>query len=393
MFNFFQSKKNQEPECDFVDIHMEAESVEITDGNARIRAKVPGKNIGFEIVVKDNTSKVIFNENNNSNVNLVLDGVIFKSLGQTSDEFLSYLCNRYKLLKQDVKMIKEVSFTSLVLEGNPADIIASPVRFKLFFEKKFDDTNSNEIDLFYQNEYFEIFLNIDLSNKKVELTEKDIEYRSKILQSLSSKEKFDFKIKENVASLVETLKKAGVIFKKGLTDEEIQLAEEKFNFKFPPDLKLFLQFALPARMKGEFFSQQPAFPNWRELDEKYFEYYDKSVLEGILFDFEDNNFWLEELGPKPENLNDAKKILIEAVKKAPKLIPIYGHRFFPAEPSEENNPVLSIMQTDIIYYGTNLYDYFMTEFAKRKHFTQRKDLKLEDFPKRIRFWSSIIDSY
>jgi hypothetical protein len=48
---------------------------------------------------------------------------------------------------------------------------------------------------------------------------------------------------------------------------------------------------------------------------------------------------------------------------APKLIPIYHHRMMPDEPHLKGNPVFSVWQTDIIYYGFDLEDYLRHEFV------------------------------
>ena len=53
------------------------------------------------------------------------------------------------------------------------------------------------------------------------------------------------------------------------------------------------------------------------------------------------------------------------VRDAPELIPIYGHRAIPAEPPEAGNPVFSIVQTDVMVYGSNLHEYLINEFKPR----------------------------
>ena len=49
-------------------------------------------------------------------------------------------------------------------------------------------------------------------------------------------------------------------------------------------------------------------------------------------------------------------------KTKPKLIPIYSSRYIPESPKETGNPVFSVYQTDIIYYGFDLLSYFENEF-------------------------------
>jgi hypothetical protein len=71
--------------------------------------------------------------------------------------------------------------------------------------------------------------------------------------------------------------------------------------------------------------------------------------------------------------------------KAPILIPIYFHRYIPSEPYEKGNPVYSVHQTDIIYYGENLESYFQIQFGKGR----QEEMKHKNI-KEIRFWRDIV---
>ena len=51
------------------------------------------------------------------------------------------------------------------------------------------------------------------------------------------------------------------------------------------------------------------------------------------------------------------------VAAAPTLVPIYSHRYIPAEPLRVDNPVLSVQHADVICYGENLRDYLDKEFG------------------------------
>jgi hypothetical protein len=147
--------------------------------------------------------------------------------------------------------------------------------------------------------------------------------------------------------------KRGLHFGEGLSDVEVQRAEESYGVRFPPDLRAFLQTALPLGSP---------FPNWRIADDPIAREAESLVLRGILFDVEENGVWLPEWGQRPGQLDDAKALVAEHVKKAPRLIPIYGHRMMPDRPHLNSNPIFSIHQTDMIYYGFNLDDYFRHEF-------------------------------
>jgi hypothetical protein len=45
------------------------------------------------------------------------------------------------------------------------------------------------------------------------------------------------------------------------------------------------------------------------------------------------------------------------------MVPVYGHRYLPAGRGTFGHPVLSMWQTDIIYYGLDLADYIDHEFG------------------------------
>lgn len=161
-----------------------------------------------------------------------------------------------------------------------------------------------------------------------------------------------------INELIEKLKDKGVRFDKGLTQEEVLHIQEKFEFRFPPDLKHFLQTALPASQ---------GFYHWRQaLTSEAVADTIKSQLqwplEGMLFDIKENNFWIESWGQKPELMAERFLIAEMNFRTYPKLIPVYSHRYIPAEPGIPDNPVFSVYQMDIIYYGYNLASYLADEF-------------------------------
>jgi hypothetical protein len=197
--------------------------------------------------------------------------------------------------------------------------------------------------------------------------------------------------------LVGHLRQRGFAFEPGLSSEEVIRIERTYGFRFPPDLQALLRYALPVGGDPTKQDRYDAagrrifiagtgwnvFPNWRrgpeaELREKL-----AWPLEGILFDIEHSTFWDPAWGPKPASLEDAFAIARREVAKVPVLIPVYSHRYLPAEPEAAGNPVLSVYQTDIIYYGNDLASYFSREFG----------MELPSWaatsPRPIRFWSEL----
>ena len=174
------------------------------------------------------------------------------------------------------------------------------------------------------------------------------------------------------------LEKAGVEFEKGLSESEIKETESKHKFHFPPDLKELLKFLLPISKN---------WVNWRNDSEDEIKQRFNWVYKGIYFDIERNVFWLQDWGDKPTDLNEAFEIARLNIQKAPKLIPIFSHRYIPERPHLKGNPVFSVHQTDIIY-GDNLEDYFNNEF----HFFFGGGVaKLNKTARRIKFWTDLLD--
>jgi hypothetical protein len=177
-----------------------------------------------------------------------------------------------------------------------------------------------------------------------------------------------------IQRLVKIMRDASVSFAEGLTDAETASAEQRYGFRFPPDLRALLQYALPIS-KG--------FPDWRNGNEEAIRERLDWPLVSMCFDIEHNVFWLDSWGAKPADLAEAFAIARREVAKAPRLIPIMGHRYIPDEPQLAGNPIFSVYQTDIIYYGADLSDYIINEFTHR-HLSP-------DEPNRyIRFWSDLV---
>ena len=171
----------------------------------------------------------------------------------------------------------------------------------------------------------------------------------------------------------------GIPLEAGLTAAELSQIELENRFQFPPDLRRFLHEILPVGDK---------FPNWRQnIGSGFLNKQDDWVVNGFLFDVEHNKMWFQEWGERPSELRDALYIARAYLQVAPRLIPIYSHRFIPVDPSEEGNPILSVMQTDIICYGNDLSDYFCKEFG----FLRSKHLQFRETIKPIDFWGMFID--
>lgn len=152
----------------------------------------------------------------------------------------------------------------------------------------------------------------------------------------------------------------GLRVEPGLTAAELSEVGSRFGFQFPPDLADFLTLGLPVG---------GSFPDWRSGNEAELRVQLDWPTEGMLFDVERNDFWLDEWGIRPADAGAALARARASLAAAPPpvLIPICGHRYIPSEPHEVGNPVLSVHQTDIIVYGNDLLDYFNNDVGRRHH--------------------------
>ncbi len=178
--------------------------------------------------------------------------------------------------------------------------------------------------------------------------------------------------------IIESMKKKGVKIADGLDRDALSKIGEIYGFTFPSSLAEFYSYGVPT---GE------AFLNWGDLSKeniaKIKHILDTAPYNGLLFSV-NNGFWLDSWGKRPENKDELEARVGELIKNAPKLIPVFGHRYLPIIDGVDDPPVLSIVGSDAIYYGLNLADYFAHEFG----FAARQ----VGMPNAVPFWSEIIEA-
>lgn len=155
----------------------------------------------------------------------------------------------------------------------------------------------------------------------------------------------------------------------GYTATDLQIAQERYDLTFPPDLVELLLEKQPVRgydWRGEN-------PRIRRMLNWPFEL--------LQFDLENNGLWWPEWGDRPRTPEERSEVLRARLAKAPKLIPLISHRFIPEAPHEPDNPVFSMHGEDTIFYGANLTEYFENEFSRRYVIGPTKH---------IPFWSDLV---
>ncbi|EST28446.1 hypothetical protein [Streptomyces roseochromogenus] len=156
-------------------------------------------------------------------------------------------------------------------------------------------------------------------------------------------------------------------FESGLTDAEFERIEQEFGFEFADDHRAFLAAGLPVNIppeEGQTWSKP--WPEWRSSDPERLRDQLGWPVEGVLFDVECNGFWYEAWGERPADAAAALATAQRHLSDVPLLVPVYGHRYLPAGRGSFGHPVLSVWQTDIIYYGLDLADYMHQEFDEAR---------------------------
>lgn len=170
----------------------------------------------------------------------------------------------------------------------------------------------------------------------------------------------------------------GTQIETGLSDMEFASIETTYGFRFPPDLRQFLSIGLPVGAD---------WLDWRHSSAGQVRKRMNAPTEGICLDIRSNAFWYSGWGRMPRFLRRRLAIARQSIRQAPRLIPVYGHRYIPDRPSLPGNPVFSIVQTDIIYYGKNLISYLINEFLGMKVLDKTE---VGEY-RRIEFWSDLAD--
>lgn len=149
---------------------------------------------------------------------------------------------------------------------------------------------------------------------------------------------------------------ARVEIKRGMSERELDHVEERWGFRFAPEHRTLLGAGLPTGSRS--------WPDWRDGDPEDLAERLSWPVDGVLFDVERNGFWHPDWAPRPTDTQNALEVARTHLAKVAVMVPIYSHRCLLADPDRTGTPVLSMYQTDIIYYGTDLVDYFHHEFGR-----------------------------
>ncbi|GLZ81704.1 hypothetical protein Afil01_65110 [Actinorhabdospora filicis] len=152
----------------------------------------------------------------------------------------------------------------------------------------------------------------------------------------------------------------------GLTEAEFARVEAEFGFSFAPEHRAFLAEGLPLgeiqAEPGVIVAPRP-WPDWRDGDPEDLRRRLDRPVRSIMERVEDGG-WDLRFGPFPDDRRSGIAAARAFLAGAPQMVPVFSHRYLPAGADYPAHPVLSMWDTDIICYGTNLDGYIRREFGK-----------------------------
>jgi hypothetical protein len=163
---------------------------------------------------------------------------------------------------------------------------------------------------------------------------------------------------------------APLVWTRGFSRAALERAQELFGLTFPLDLFERLLDRRPV--------DGPDWTNEAEIRERL-----AWPDDGQLFDVEHNGLWWPEWGARPGTAEARAEGLRQVVAAAPRLIPVFGHRYLPETPAAAGNPVFSVWQSDVILYGADLEDWAAREDDGWDH---RPWPPVREIP----FWSELV---
>jgi hypothetical protein len=162
----------------------------------------------------------------------------------------------------------------------------------------------------------------------------------------------------------------------GLSEDQLGQIEADFSFTFDKDHRELLTLATPL---------VDSWPNWRGGTTEQMRRSLAWPTEGIIWDAHNNDFWPRVWGRKPKRSEDLEAAILAQLARVPKLVPLFGHRFMAAGPSQGSAPVFSVYQTDVVYYGENLPSYVAHELEIPKRYAT-------GIQRKIPFWSNLAEN-
>ena len=134
--------------------------------------KIRGKNIGLAADIYPEWKKQ--KSSGESDIHFYWGKVVLRRLGKESDQFVEMLAGLYGVELKTARMATRIEAEAVGLNSDPSRILTEVVKMKLFLSSDSEDN------------YAEVFLNVDIPNKRLEFHEKDNDYRAPLVRNLTA---------------------------------------------------------------------------------------------------------------------------------------------------------------------------------------------------------------
>ena len=159
----------------------------------------------------------------------------------------------------------------------------------------------------------------------------------------------------------------------GLDETTLETVEKRLGVPFGAQQRLFLSMlhaTAPAMHGARFIDAEravpvtrPGFYHWLD-DAAAIDEARARVVDGLCFDVEHNRLWPADWGARPDDAAERRATVARLVADAPPLLPLTGHRFAVGGLHGESGVVLSVHQSDIIVYGSDLRAFLVNELGR-----------------------------
>jgi hypothetical protein len=166
---------SSETDSNWADIKLEITSTVIKNGIHIFTCKgnYKDKLIGLKIEIKSTMNAGITEAGTLTNDGFINDAVQIKSIGLESDNFINVLSQLYGMSTTKLFTKETELLTIFSLNQTPVNLTKpGSYKLKLFFDHD-------------EEEYAELYLNINTGTSSLELAEKDIEYRKNLITILT----------------------------------------------------------------------------------------------------------------------------------------------------------------------------------------------------------------
>jgi hypothetical protein len=154
------------------------------DGSQVLKAEGLYKDeaVGFEVVLSGWKGSA---SSSRSPLKMSIGMVTLRSCGEISDAFVKALDQLYQTSLSPDAMVSVRDFEAVSLQGDPQDLMAGRVSFKLTHMGDFETQSEGQAEADFG--YAEFYINLELAGHRLEFSEKDFDYRASVVRALSKR--------------------------------------------------------------------------------------------------------------------------------------------------------------------------------------------------------------